>query len=136
MITALILQYYNLLYEFILEIDASNGVIASILLQLHSDGEWHPVAYFSKTMASTKCNYKIHNKEMLAIIRLLSQQRAELQGTPSRIKIYIDHKALEYFMSIKQLTSRQACWAEILSQFFFIIIYTPRKKNQKADALT
>ena len=66
--TALILWYYNLLYEFILEIDASNSVIASILLQLHLDGEWHLVAYFSKTIALTKYNYKIYNKEMLAII--------------------------------------------------------------------
>jgi hypothetical protein len=51
-----------------LEIDAFDGIIAGILLQLHLDGEWHLVAYFSKTMAPTKCNYKIYNKEMLAII--------------------------------------------------------------------
>ena len=51
-----------------LEIDASNGVIAGILLQLYLDGEWHPVAYFSKTIAPTKCNYEIYNKEMLTII--------------------------------------------------------------------
>jgi hypothetical protein len=51
-----------------LEIDASDGVIAGILSQLHLDGEWHPVAYFSKTMAPTKYNYEIYDKEMLAIV--------------------------------------------------------------------
>ena len=56
-----------------LEIDASNSVIAGILSQLHLDGEWHLVAYFSKTIAPTKCNYKIYNKEMLAIIQSLLQ---------------------------------------------------------------
>jgi hypothetical protein len=51
-----------------LETDASNGIIASILSQLYLDGEWHLVAYFSKTIAPAKCNYKIYNKEIFAII--------------------------------------------------------------------
>jgi hypothetical protein len=87
-------------------------------------------------MAPAECNYEIHDKEMLAIIRSLSQWRAELQGTDSRIKVYTDHRALEYFMTTKQLTSRQARWAEILSQFFFTIVYRSGKKNERADALT
>jgi RNase H-like domain found in reverse transcriptase len=68
MTIALILRYYNLLYKSILEIDASDGVIAGILLQLYLDGEWHLVAYFSKTMVLAKYNYEIYNKEMLAIV--------------------------------------------------------------------
>jgi hypothetical protein len=51
-----------------LEIDASNGVIAGILSQLYLNSEWHLVAYFSKTIAPAKCNYKIYNKEILTII--------------------------------------------------------------------
>jgi hypothetical protein len=51
-----------------LEINAFNSVIVSILLQLYLDGKWHLVVYFSKTMAPIKYNYKIYNKEMLAII--------------------------------------------------------------------
>ena len=91
-----------------LETDASDGVVAGILSQLHPDGEWHPIAFFSKTMAPAECNYEIHDKEMLAIIRSLSQWRAELQGIGSKVKIYTDHKALEYFITKKELTSRQA----------------------------
>ena len=68
MTTAPILWHYNPLYKSILETDASNGVIAGILLQLHLNGEWHLVAYFSKTIAPTECNYEIYDKEMLAII--------------------------------------------------------------------
>ena len=68
MTTAPILRHYNPLYKSMLETNASNGVIAGILSQLYLDGEWHLVAYFSKTMALAKCNYKIYNKEMLAII--------------------------------------------------------------------
>ena len=53
--------------------DASDRVIAGILSQQHSDTEWYSVVYFSKTITSAECNYKIHNKEMLAIIYSLKQ---------------------------------------------------------------
>jgi hypothetical protein len=54
-----------------LETDASNRVIAGILSQLYLDSEWYPVTFFLKTMDLAECNYKVHNKEMLAIIQLL-----------------------------------------------------------------
>jgi len=63
-----------------LETDASNRVIVGVLLQLHLDGKWYPIAFFLKTIALAKCNYKVHNKEILAIIQLLSQWRAELRS--------------------------------------------------------
>jgi hypothetical protein len=49
--------------------------------------------------------------------------------------VFTDHKALEYFITTKQLNQRQAHWAKVLLEFFFIIIYRPRKQNEKADAL-
>ena len=136
LLSAPVLRHYDPELETMLETDASDGVVAGILSQLHSDGEWHPVAFFSKTMAPAECNYEVHDKEMLAIIRSLSQWRAELQGIGSKVKIYTDHKALEYFMTKRELTSRQARWAEILSQFFFTIMYRPGKQNERADALS
>ena len=66
------------------------------------------MAYFLKTIALAEYNYKIYDKEMLAIVRSLAEWRLELQGVVQRVKIYIDYKALEYFITTKQLTSRQA----------------------------
>jgi hypothetical protein len=51
------------------------------------------------------------------------------------IKVITDHKALEYFMTSKVLSTRQAHWAEILSRYQFKISYKPGKLN-KADPLT
>jgi hypothetical protein len=51
-----------------MEIDASNGVVASVLSQKQSNGEWHLVAYYSKTMIDVELNYLIHDKELLAIV--------------------------------------------------------------------
>jgi hypothetical protein len=136
LITSPILHHYNPELQSKIETDASDGVIAGVFSQLHPDGEWYPVAYFSKTMAPAECNYGIHDKEMLAVVRSLDQWRPELQRTAKRIQIYTDHKALEYFMTTKQLTARQARWAEALAEYHFIIMYQPGKENTKADALT
>jgi hypothetical protein len=136
LIEAPVLAHYDPERETMLETDASDGVLAGVLSQEDENGEWHPVSFFSKTMAPAELNYEIHDKEMLAIIRSLSHWRAELQGSPRRLRILTDHKALEYFMTTKQLTSRQARWSELLSQFFFHIAYRPGKTNELADALS
>jgi hypothetical protein len=47
MTIAPILRHYNPLYNSILETDASNGIVASILSQLHLGREWYLVAYCS-----------------------------------------------------------------------------------------
>ena len=118
-----LLRHYNMNLPMMVKTDASDRVVAEILSQQHSDTEWYSVAYFSKTMALTECNYEIHDKKMLVIIRSLKQWRSELEGTHSQFQIYTDHKALEYFMTTKQLTERQAQWAEALSEYYFIIMY-------------
>ncbi|KFZ24956.1 hypothetical protein V502_00565, partial [Pseudogymnoascus sp. VKM F-4520 (FW-2644)] len=133
------------------ETDASDGVLGGILLQLQPSGEWHPVAYYSKTMILAEINYPIHDKEMLAIIRVLEAWRPELEGSTTciqleawrpelegsttRIRIVSDHKALEYFMTTKSLSGRQARWAETLSRFNFMLTYKPGSQNW-ADLLT
>jgi hypothetical protein len=57
-------------------------------------------------MAPAECNYGIHDKEMFAIVRSLDQWRPELEGTAKKIQIFTDYKALEYFITTKQLTGR------------------------------
>ena len=111
-------------------------MIAGVFSQLHPDGEWYPVAFYSRTMAPAECNYEIHDKEMLAVVKSLKEWRPELQGLAMPVKVYTDHKALEYFMTTKQLTGRQARWAEALSEYYFMIMYRAGKENGKADALT
>ena len=86
-------------------------------------------------MAPAEMNYPIHDKEMLAIIRAFEHWRSELEGTDHPVEVLTDHKALEYFMSTKSLSARQAHWAEILSRYNFRILYCPGKTNT-ADPLT
>ena len=62
------LAHYDSLLETWVETDASDFVVARVLFQKHGK-ELKPVAYFSKKMTPTKCNYMIYNKELLAIVK-------------------------------------------------------------------
>ena len=77
---------------FRVEVDASNYATGKILPQLDSNGRWHPAAYLSKSMTDAEQNYKIHDKELLAVIRALEAWRHYLEGAPHMIEIWTDHK--------------------------------------------
>ena len=99
-----------------IETDASHGVTGGVLSQQQPDGEWHPVAYFSKELSSSEVNYGIESKELLAMIYALEEWRAELICLP-KFEVVTDQQALKSFPKKKTLTSRQVGWGETLSEF-------------------
>ena len=51
------------------ETDSSDFATGGVLYQLvPDDGQWHPVAFYSKLLGVHERNYEIHDKELLAII--------------------------------------------------------------------
>ena len=54
-----------------IEVDALDYATGGVLSMECEDGLWRPVAFLSKLLNETERNYKIHDKEMLAIIREL-----------------------------------------------------------------
>lgn len=136
LINAPVLVHYQTHLPSMIETDASDGVVGGVLSQLQDDGQWHPVAFFTKTMLPAEMNYAIFDKEMLAIIKAFKHWRPELTGAPHCIRVLTDHKSLEYFMTKKTLNQRQAGWAEILSSFWFEIAYRSGVSNTCADALS
>ena len=113
-ITALILAYFNPNLKCIVKTDSSNYVLGGVLSQYNKDGELYLVAFLSQKLAPAKSNYKIYNKELLVIIRCFKQQRPKLKGSLFLIRVLTDHKNLQYFITIKQLTQRQIYWAKYL----------------------
>ena len=63
----LILQMFNSKKAIRIETNASNLIIDACLNQ-ENEGKQHFVTYFSRKLSSTKQNYDIHDKELLAII--------------------------------------------------------------------
>ena len=118
------------------EMDSLDYVSTEVLSHKNNIRIMHPVAYFSKKIVSAKSNYKIYNKELLAIIRCFEEWRPELESTAMPMKVLTNHKSLESFMKIKKVTPRQTKWTEFLSKFNFVITYQTGKKNDKTNALT
>ena len=131
-----ILRHFDPNEQCFVETDSSDYVNASVLSQPDDNGILHPVAYFFRRMSPAECNYEIYDKELLAIICCFEEWKPELKGTGLPVKVLTDYKGLEYFMTTKKLTPRQARWAEFLSEYNFIISYQSGKKNEKANALT
>ena len=130
-----VLAHYNASLKTWVETDSSDFVTADVLSQMHN-GVFRPVAFFLKKMLPVECNYMIYDKELLAIVKSFEMWRPELISVDQLIKVYIDHKNLKHFMTIKQLNRRQACWAKFLSEFNFKISYRSGKQGEKLDVLT
>jgi len=94
--------------EFKVEADASNYATGGVLSMKCSDELWRLVAFISKSLSDTERNYKIYNKEILAVVRCLEVWRHFLEGTTIKFEIWIDHKNLEYLIKVQTLNRRQA----------------------------
>jgi len=122
---------------FRIEADSSDFATGAVLSQQSTmDGKWHPVAFYSKFLSSVEQNYEIHDKEMLAIIRVLEEWRHFLEGATHLVEIWTNHKNLEYFMTAKKLNCRQARWSLHLARFDFLFHHRPGHTMGKPDALS
>jgi len=93
--------------KFRVETDASGHAIGGVLFQ-EQDGKWKPIAFLSRTMQPAERNYKIYNKELLAIVEALTKWRQYLLDTKESFKVWTDHENLKYFRKPHKLNRRQA----------------------------
>jgi len=119
-----------------MKVDTSDYATGGVLSMECEDNLWRPVAFLSKSLNETERNYKIHDKEMLAIVRGLEAWRHLLEGAQTKFEIWTDHKNLEYFMKAQKLNRKQARWVLYLSQFDFTLKHVPGTKMGKVDGLS
>jgi len=134
--TKLVLAAPDLDKEFRVEADASNYATGGVLSMKCSNELWRLVAFISKSLSDTERNYKIHNKEVLEVVRCLEAWRHFLEGAVVKFEVWTDHKNLEYFMKAQKLNQRQARWALDLLRFNFTLKHVPGSKMGKADILS
>ena len=120
-----------------MKVDVLDYTTEGVLFIECENRKWIPVVFLSKSLNETKRNYKIYNKEILVVIRGLKNQRYLLESTRYKFKIWTDHKNLEYFMKVQNLSQRQAYWVLYLSrQFDFTLKYVSGIKMEKIDKLS
>jgi hypothetical protein len=146
-----VLAHFDLARPICLEMDALGFAIAGIILQQRDEvrssaegtargakgrtnkGQWHPVAYWSRSMSPAEQNYAVGNQEMLAIIISCRYWHHYLEGARHPVEVLTNHHNLQRFMITKLLTGRQVRWWETLSGYNLNIVYRAGKKNP-ADA--
>ncbi|KAH9270629.1 hypothetical protein BASA83_007236 [Batrachochytrium salamandrivorans] len=77
---------------FILETDASDFAISGILSQYDDKDSLRPVAFYSRQMNDAERNYKIYDKELLAVVDSFKHWRHFLQGELSEYDFSITHR--------------------------------------------
>ncbi|MBW0538870.1 hypothetical protein O181_078585 [Austropuccinia psidii MF-1] len=94
----------------IAETEASDYALSSVLSQVSDSGKY-PIAFDSCKRLPEELNYEIHDKKLLGIVWALKSWGAFLLSISSSFEVLTDHSSLQYFISSKILTLRQACWA-------------------------
>jgi RNase H-like domain found in reverse transcriptase len=88
---------------FQIESNASKVETGTVLTQLDSNGDRHPIAFLSKTFSETERKYGIYDRELLGIIQVLKEWRHYIQGSGHTTIVYSDHKNLTYFRTAQKL---------------------------------
>jgi len=75
------------------ETDASGHAIGGVLSQ-EQEEKWKPIAFLSRTMQPAERNYKIYDKELLAIVEALVKWRHYLLDEKEPFEVWTDHENL------------------------------------------
>ena len=119
----------------VIQTDVSDFALGCILSQ-DLGKRLHPVALHSRKLNDAERNFKIHDKELLAILEAFREWKHYLLGADEPVTVYTDHQNLQYFLPTKVWNLRQIRWAQWLANFNFKIVYRPGSRGGKPDALS
>ncbi|GBO15482.1 Transposon Tf2-11 polyprotein [Araneus ventricosus] len=78
--------------------NASDRALGSVLSQ-EENGEWKPLAFFSRKLTPAELRYSVHDRELLAVYASVRHFSYMLEGR--NFTIYADHKPLIYAFTQK-----------------------------------
>ena len=114
--------------------DASQYASGAVLMQRDENKKLHPVAYYSSKHTAAETGYPVHEFELVAIYKALSNWRHLLMG--KHVTIFTDHKPLTHLLKQPTLSPRQQRWISMLSEYDMDIVAVEGTRNVVADALS
>ncbi|GMF46169.1 unnamed protein product [Phytophthora fragariaefolia] len=115
--------------------DAPYCAIGCALLQIDAEDRERVVSFQSRQLKAAEKNYRVHDKELLAMKYALVKFRVHLLGQKPFV-IYTDHASLRTATSSPHLSLRMARWLSGFAEYNFTVEYKPEKQNVLADALS
>ena len=82
--------------------DILGHTIGEVLSQ-EQDGKWKPIAFSLRTMQPAERNYEIYDKELLAIVKVLTKWRQYLLDAMEPFEVWMDYENLKYFQEPHKL---------------------------------
>ena len=114
----------------------ASSVAVGAVLQQYVDGQWQPLAFFSKVLKPAETRYSTYDRELLAIFLAIKHFRYFLEGQD--FHILTDHKPLVYAFSAKP-DRHSPCvirQLDLISQFTTDLRYVQGSQNAPADTLS
>ncbi|GBG90982.1 hypothetical protein CBR_g51640 [Chara braunii] len=93
-----------------------------------------PIAFYSRQLLPAEINYRVDERETLAVVYATHLLRHYLHGAPFTVRT--DNPIVQAFLTKPKLTPRQACWWRDLSEFSFTTNHIKGETNRVADALS
>ena len=124
------------LKPFEMECNASLFATRGVLLQKDTNGDWHPIAYHSKSLSATEHNYQVYDRELYVIIRCLHDWCCYIYESPHETLVWTDHYNLTYYTHPQKLTRRQVQWVIELEDYLIKLQHKKESKMVAADVLS
>jgi len=121
--------------QFIMETDVSGYALGVVIAQEFEDSI-HPIAFHSRSLLPAEKNYNAHDKELAMVIFGFKCSCPLFLGATHAIRVYTDHKNLQYFRDPWKITGCQAQWIEFLQDFDYTLEHIPGSTNTVADLLS
>lgn len=121
--------------KFIIQCDASNESLGTVLVQMDDEtNKEKPIAYISRRLRGAELNYTTTEKECLSVVFAIEKFRHYVEGF--KFEVITDHSALLWLFKQANLSGRLARWIMKLQQFDFDIKHVKGKNNVVPDALS
>ena len=106
-----------------------------MLYQKDNKGHQRVIAYASRSLSHSECNYPAHKLEFLALKWAITDRFHEyLCG--GQFDVYTDNNPLMYILTSAELDATSQRWVASLTNYDFRIFYKTCKTNVEADALS
>ena len=129
-----LLRYPDYSKEFILSTDASDKAIGYVLGQADSKNREQAIAFAGRALTKAEQKWSTTEKECLAVVEGVKHFKVYLQG--HKVRIYTDHKALQWLARHTDTSRRLGRWALELEPYLQSICHKPGVQNGPADALS